>query len=65
MDVEINWLGRIGVWLAMTGIFFALAVDTWISSAVLIVGLVALILATVLYARVGLARSGGPRAASH
>jgi cardiolipin synthase (CMP-forming) len=63
MDVEINWLGRIGVWLAMTGIFFALAVDTWVSSAVLIVGLVALILATVLYARVGLARSDGARPA--
>lgn len=63
MDMEINWLGRIGVWLAMTGIFFALAVDTWVSSAVLIVGLVALILATVLYARVGLARSGGARPA--
>ena len=63
MDVEINWLGRIGVWLAMTGIFFALAVDTWVSSAVLIAGLVALVLATVLYARVGLGRSGGARPA--
>jgi cardiolipin synthase (CMP-forming) len=56
LDVEINWLGRIGVWLAMTGIFIALALDTWVATAVLVVGLVALVVATVLYARVGLGR---------
>ena len=54
MDVEVNWLGRIGVWLVMTAIFFALSIDTWISTAILITGLVALILSTVLYVRVGL-----------
>jgi len=57
MDVEVNWLGRIGVWLAMTAIFIALAVETWIATAVLIAGLVALVLATVLYARAGLRRA--------
>ena len=51
LDVEINWLGRIGVWLAMTGIFIALAVETWISTTVLLTGLAALILATLLYVR--------------
>lgn len=56
LDVEINWLGRIGVWLAMTGILIALAVDSWVATAVLLVGLVALVFATVLYARVGLGR---------
>ena len=54
MDVEVNWLGRIGVWVAMTAIFVALAVDTWVSTALLLVGLAALILATVLYVRSGL-----------
>jgi CDP-diacylglycerol--glycerol-3-phosphate 3-phosphatidyltransferase len=54
MDVEVNWLGRIGVWVAMTAIFLALAVDTWVSTALLLVGLAALILATVLYVRSGL-----------
>jgi CDP-diacylglycerol---glycerol-3-phosphate 3-phosphatidyltransferase len=54
MDVEVNWLGRIGVWVAMTAIFLALAVDTWLSTAMLFVGLAALILATVLYVRTGL-----------
>jgi predicted branched-subunit amino acid permease len=44
------------VWLAMTGIFIALAVDSWVATAVLLVGLVALVFATVLYARVGLGR---------
>jgi len=58
LELEVNWLGRIGVWLAMTGIFFALAVETWASAALLIAGLVALVLATVLYIRVGLGRPG-------
>ena len=56
LDVEINWLGRIGVWLAMTGILIALAVDSWVANAVLLVGLMGLVFATVLYARVGLGR---------
>jgi CDP-diacylglycerol--glycerol-3-phosphate 3-phosphatidyltransferase len=59
LDVEVNWLGRIGVWLVMTGIFFALAVETWVSGAVLLVGLAALIVATVQYARVGLGSARG------
>lgn len=58
LDVEINWLGRIGVWLAMTGIFLALALETWISTAVLVTGLAALILATLLYVRSALAARG-------
>jgi cardiolipin synthase (CMP-forming) len=64
VELEVNWLGRIGVWSAMAGIFLALAVDTWVSVALLLVGLVGLVLATVLYVRVGLrhtasAREGG------
>jgi cardiolipin synthase (CMP-forming) len=55
LDVEINWLGRIGVWLAMTSIFFALAAETWISTVLLLIGLAALILATPLYVRAALA----------
>lgn len=58
LDVEVNWLGRIGVWLAMTGIFFALAVETWISTAFLLSGLAALILATLLYVRSALGAPG-------
>jgi CDP-diacylglycerol--glycerol-3-phosphate 3-phosphatidyltransferase len=58
LDVEVNWLGRIGVWLVMTGIFFALAIDSWVSSAVLLVGLAALVASTLMYARVGLGGAG-------
>jgi cardiolipin synthase (CMP-forming) len=57
MDVEVNWLGRIGVWLAMTAIFIALAVETWIATAILIAGLIALVVATALYARAGFSRA--------
>jgi cardiolipin synthase len=53
LDVEVNWLGRIGVWLVMSAIFLALAIDTWVSTAVLLIGLAALLLATVLYVRTG------------
>ena len=63
VELEVNWLGRIGVWLAMTGIFLALAVETWLSTALLLVGLAGLIIATVLYVRVGLRGSGRPQPA--
>jgi CDP-diacylglycerol--glycerol-3-phosphate 3-phosphatidyltransferase len=58
LDMEINWLGRIGVWLVMTAIFLALAVETWVATAVLLVGLAGLVLATALYVRTGLSRAG-------
>ena len=61
LDMEVNWLGRIGVWLVMTSIFLALTVETWVSTAVLVVGLAALILATLLYVRTGLSRAASGR----
>ncbi len=61
IDVEINWVGRIGVIMAMGGIFLALAVDTWIADALLIAGVVALIAATVLYVRAALGRASRRR----
>jgi cardiolipin synthase len=51
LDVEVNWLGRIGVFVSMGAIFLALAVDTWISHVLLYVGLTAQVAATVLYVR--------------
>ena len=59
IDVEINWVGRIGVIMTMGGIFLALAVETWVAEALLIAGLVALLAATVLYVRAAAGR--GPR----
>lgn len=61
LDMEVNWLGRIGVWLVMTSIFLALTVETWVSTAVLVVGLAALILATLLYVRMGFSRAAPGR----
>jgi cardiolipin synthase len=57
LDLEINWLGRIGVWLVMTGIFIALVANTFLAEVVLYVGIAFAILATVRYVRVALAKS--------
>jgi cardiolipin synthase (CMP-forming) len=57
LDMEINWLGRIGVWLVMTAIFLALAVETWVATAILLIGLAGLVLGTALYIRTGLGRA--------
>jgi cardiolipin synthase len=57
IDLEINWVGRIAVWLVMGGIFLALAFDAWVGPAMFFVGLVLTLFATVLYLRTGLARA--------
>jgi CDP-diacylglycerol--glycerol-3-phosphate 3-phosphatidyltransferase len=62
IDLEINWLGRIGIILILSAIFFALAFASWVVEALLIVGLAFAILATVVYVRSALARL--PRPAS-
>src|SRR6185295_2986853 len=54
VEIRVNWPGRISVFPIMGGIFFALLFDGWVPAALLIVGLVLAIVATVLYARVGL-----------
>jgi cardiolipin synthase len=64
LELEINWVGRIAVWLVMSGIFIALVVDTPLSRVVLLTGIAASIAATLLYVRVGLARSRAARPAT-
>jgi cardiolipin synthase len=64
LELEINWVGRIAVWLVMSGIFLALVVDTPLSRVVLLTGIAASIAATLLYVRVGLARSRAARPAT-
>jgi cardiolipin synthase len=58
VDLEINWVGRMSVWLTMGGIFLALALDAWIAPAMFLVGLVGSLLASVLYVKAGLAEAG-------
>jgi CDP-diacylglycerol--glycerol-3-phosphate 3-phosphatidyltransferase len=60
IDVEINWLGRVGVAGVMAGIFFALALEGWVPEALFVVGLLAALAASLVYVRSGLARLRDP-----
>ncbi len=53
-ELQINWLGRIAVAPVMASLFFAMVSDSWVWSAMLIVGVVLGILGTIAYARAGL-----------
>jgi cardiolipin synthase len=53
VEIRVNWPGRISVFPIMGGIFFAMVFAGWVPAALLIVGLVLAIVATVLYAQVG------------
>ena len=50
-ELQINWLGRIAVVPVMASIFFAMVSDSWVWSAMLIVGVVLGILGTIAYVR--------------
>jgi cardiolipin synthase len=54
VDLEINWVGRMSVWLTMGGIFLALATSAWVSTALFLLGLTGSLLASVLYVKVAL-----------
>jgi len=51
VDLEINWIGRIAVFLIMGGIFWAMVLDWTIIEVGFCVGVALAILATVLYVR--------------
>jgi cardiolipin synthase (CMP-forming) len=55
VDIEVNWLGRVAVFPIMASIFFAMVFAGWVPAALLIFGLALSSVATVLYARAGLA----------
>jgi CDP-diacylglycerol--glycerol-3-phosphate 3-phosphatidyltransferase len=48
-DIEINALGRWAVWPTMFSIFLAMVAETWVSTAVLLVGIAMTLAATALY----------------
>jgi cardiolipin synthase len=54
LDIEINWVGRVAVWPVMAGIFLALVIDSWVSTALFVAGVALAIVATILYVRVAL-----------
>jgi cardiolipin synthase len=51
IDLEINWIGRIGVFLIFGGIFWAMVVDWWIIRAGFVLGVAIAIGATAVYVR--------------
>jgi cardiolipin synthase (CMP-forming) len=53
MDLEINWIGRWAVWPVMTAFGLAMIFDTWLSEAVLYLGLAMTLAATALYVQDG------------
>jgi cardiolipin synthase len=55
VEIAVNWPGRISVFPIMGGIFLALLVSGWVSTALLLVGLALALAATAMYARDGLA----------
>ncbi len=62
VEVKVNWPGRISVFPIMGGIFFALVVDGWAAEALLVVGVGLAIVATILYARTGVAEARAAQA---
>jgi cardiolipin synthase (CMP-forming) len=63
VDLEINWLGRIGVTLVLAAIFFAMVLEGWVIEAMFLVGLGISILATIVYVRTALPRRRPTRGA--
>ena len=60
LDLEINWIGRIGVFLVFGGIFWSMVVDWWIIEAGFVVGVAMSVVATYLYVRMALAHAQAP-----
>jgi cardiolipin synthase len=49
LDIEINMLGRWGVWPTMFSLFLAMLTDTWVADGLLFVGVAMSIAATLQY----------------
>jgi phosphatidylglycerophosphate synthase len=62
VDLEINWIGRIAVFLIMGGIFWSMVLDWMIIEIGFCVGVALAILATILYVRDAGRRSRAGRA---
>jgi cardiolipin synthase len=58
IEIEINWLGRIGAMLVFGGLFWTQVIDSWVTVALFYAGLLTAIVATVIYVRSGRARAG-------
>jgi cardiolipin synthase len=54
VEIRVNWPGRMAVFPIMGGLFFALVVDGWVPTALLLTGLALALIATALYASSGI-----------
>jgi cardiolipin synthase len=57
IDIEINWIGRVGVFLIFAGIFWSMAIDWWPTVAVFLAGVAVAVAATWFYVHAGLLRA--------
>jgi phosphatidylglycerophosphate synthase len=57
IDLAINWIGRIGVFLVFGCIFWAMVLDWWIIRAAFVAGVAISVLATVIYVRAAMGAS--------
>ena len=62
VEIEINWVGRIAVFLVLGGLFWALVLDSIVIDVIFVTGVILAALASVVYLRSGLRRAA-PRAA--
>jgi len=58
IDIEINWIGRIGVFLIFAGIFWSMVFDWWIIRAAFVAGVAISVAATTFYVRAARGRAG-------
>jgi phosphatidylglycerophosphate synthase len=64
IDIKVNWVGRWAVWPTMSALGLAMIMETWLSEALLYVGLGMTLAATVLYLQDGLRQLRAPRPSS-
>ena len=53
VDIEVNWVGRAGVWPTMFSLFLAMVSVTWVADLLLYIGLAMTLVATAMYIRDG------------
>jgi cardiolipin synthase (CMP-forming) len=57
VDIEVNWIGRIGVFCVFASIGLSLMLDSWLIDALFVFGVTVSVGATWVYIRAGLGRS--------
>jgi phosphatidylglycerophosphate synthase len=60
LEIEINWVGRIGALLVFGGLFWTQVIDSPVTDVMFFGGLLTGLLATLLYVRSGRATAGEP-----